>query len=231
MTITGDDHELRVDQLAALCQVSVDTIRFYQSRGLLPPPLRKGRIALYGSLHAQRLERIRALAGEGLTLATIKRLLDGDLDRADAALASALSEHLGSTPARGGQITIEELARRCGVPIVILAALEKEGLLIPRLVDGQSCYTEDDAAMVGAGLVLLQAGLPIAELMNLAREHDGAMRRLAERAVAMFDDHVRHPLRSSNLADADAATQLVAAFNAMLPATVALVAHHFQRSL
>ena len=31
----------RVEQLAAACDVSVDTIRYYQSRGLLPGPERE----------------------------------------------------------------------------------------------------------------------------------------------------------------------------------------------
>ncbi|MGH2539575.1 MAG: MerR family DNA-binding transcriptional regulator, partial [Actinomycetota bacterium] len=42
-----------MEQLAAACQVSVDTVRYYQSRGLLPPPAREGRLAWYGPEHAQ----------------------------------------------------------------------------------------------------------------------------------------------------------------------------------
>ena len=34
----------RVEQLAAACDVSVDTVRYYQSRGLLPAPEREGRV-------------------------------------------------------------------------------------------------------------------------------------------------------------------------------------------
>ncbi len=52
----------RVDQLAARAGVSVDTVRFYQSRGLLPPPRRAGRVVLYADAHLARLRRIRALA-------------------------------------------------------------------------------------------------------------------------------------------------------------------------
>ena len=42
------DATLRVEDLARAADVSVDTIRFYQKRRLLPPPTRKGRIAWYG---------------------------------------------------------------------------------------------------------------------------------------------------------------------------------------
>ncbi|HLW16141.1 MAG TPA: MerR family transcriptional regulator, partial [Actinomycetota bacterium] len=44
----------RVEQLAAACDVSVDTIRYYQSKGLLPPPKREGRVAIYDREHLQR---------------------------------------------------------------------------------------------------------------------------------------------------------------------------------
>jgi len=63
----------RVDQLAASCDVSVDTVRFYQSRGLLPQPEREGRLAWYGDEHADRIRRIRELQTKGLTLAAIGR--------------------------------------------------------------------------------------------------------------------------------------------------------------
>ena len=83
--------EFRVDQLAAAADVSVDTVRFYQAKGLVPPPRREGRIALYGDEHLERLARIRQLQARGLTLATIKRLVAGELDAADEALVAALS--------------------------------------------------------------------------------------------------------------------------------------------
>ena len=46
--------------------VSVDTIRFYQKRQLLPPPRREGRIAWYGPEHVERLARIKDLQRRGL---------------------------------------------------------------------------------------------------------------------------------------------------------------------
>ena len=46
-----------MEQLAAACDVSVDTVRYYQSLGLLPPPEREGRVAWYGAEHAERIRR------------------------------------------------------------------------------------------------------------------------------------------------------------------------------
>ncbi len=88
--------EMRVEQLSAQADVSVDTIRYYQSKGLLAPPRREGRIAWYGDEHLDRLGRIRTLQQRGFTLATIARLVSGELDAADEALLGQLS---GLTPA------------------------------------------------------------------------------------------------------------------------------------
>ena len=44
--------EFRVEELAARSGVRVDTLRFYQARGLLPAPERVGRVAVYGDMGA-----------------------------------------------------------------------------------------------------------------------------------------------------------------------------------
>ena len=68
--------EYRVEQLARAAGVSVDTVRFYQSRGLLPSPQRRGRAAFYSQQHLDRLRRIRRLNRRGLTLEAVGRVLD-----------------------------------------------------------------------------------------------------------------------------------------------------------
>ena len=225
--------DYRVEALAARADVSVDTVRFYQSRGLLPPPRREGRVAWYGEDHLERLARIRRLQARGLTLATIARLLAGELDAADEALvtAVAVSPDGAGDAADDASFTIEELAERSGIPLGLLQALVKEGLLIPRRTAGEDRFTSADVDAGSAGLRLLEAGLPLPEVLDLARQHHAAMRAVAERAVELFDTHVRHPLRDSGLPDDEAAARLVDAFTTLLPATTELVTHHFRRTL
>lgn len=220
----------RVDELAARCGMSVDTIRFYQSGGLLPPPNREGRIAWYTQEHLERLRRVRQLKTKGFTLASIRRLLDGELDRVDEALVEAVA---GAEPAGQDEqfLTLEELAERVGVAPTILQAIERENLLVPRLHDGSPVYTASDATAAKAGLTLLETGLPLTDLLELAHQYDRAARKTAETAVDLFDRYVREPIRLSAESDEDAAEKLVEAFRKMLPATVALVAHHFRRVL
>src|SRR3984957_2136325 len=136
--------EMRVEQLSAHAEVSVDTIRYYQSKGLLAPPRREGRIAWYGDDHLERLTRIRTLQQRGFTLATIARLVSGELDAADEALLGQLSGWKGDPPGPGASpagdggpgsgderigaetgptLTLEELAAATGVPLALLKAV------------------------------------------------------------------------------------------------------------
>ena len=217
--------ELRVDELAERAGTSVDTIRYYQGRGLLPPPVRRGRIALYGQEHAERLDRIRTLQSQGLSLATIGRLLAGELDASDEPLLAAVAG--AGTGRAGAPLTLAELAEHSGIPLGLLQAAESEGLIAP--VAGR--YSTADADAAKAGLRLLELGLPLPELLDLARRHHDHVRTVAEEAVALFDQHVRKPLQVGGLPTEDAAARLVEAFQAILPATLVLVHHHFERTL
>jgi hypothetical protein len=49
----------RIDDLAQRAGITVDTIRYYQREGLLPPAERAGRANLYTGEHLARLERIK----------------------------------------------------------------------------------------------------------------------------------------------------------------------------
>jgi len=180
-------------------------------------------VAWYDTAHVERLAQIKDLQSRGLSLALIRRLLDGELDAADAPLAAAVADESG-----GELLTLSELAARAGVPVDLLEAVAAQGLLVARRRDGVVGYAAGDAAIVSAGLELLGAGLPLADLLALARRHHDATREIAEDAVAMFDAHVRAPLRASGIPDDERAERLVAAFRTLLPNVTTLVAHHFR---
>jgi DNA-binding transcriptional MerR regulator len=214
---------LRVEDLARTVGLSVDTIRFYQKRRLLPPPRREGRIAWYGSDHVARLGRIRDLQSQGLSLALIRRLLDGELDPVDVPLAAAVADETA-----GELLTLPQLATRAGVPEELLRIVVDEGLLVPQRRDAVEAFSADDAELVAGGVRLLGAGLPLPDLLALARRHHDMTRAIAEDAVEMFDEHVREPLREAPLTDDERADALVAAFRTLLPTVTSLVAHHFR---
>jgi hypothetical protein len=117
------------------------------------------------------------------------------------------------------------------MPSALLRAAERAGLTIGRRIDGEDRYTAADVDMVRAGLRMLEAGLPLNELLALATRYSVAARSSAEEAVELFDEHVRKPIKASGLPDEEAAERLVATFRDLLPAVTALVAHHFRRML
>lgn len=123
--------------------------------------------------------------------------------------------------------TLDELAARAEVSLPLLEALARGGLLIPKATDPDR-YDPGEADAVSAGLQLVEAGLPLAELMNLARQMDEAMRPIAAQAVEVFATFVRDSVEATAESDVDAAARLVEAFRTMLPATSRLVGHHFR---
>ena len=89
--------ELTIGKFAAAGNVGVETIRFYQRRGLLPTPRGHQGVRRYDTEDVRRLKFIRQAQTAGFTLEEIKRLLDLDAgdDRAAArTLAKARLEAL-----------------------------------------------------------------------------------------------------------------------------------------
>jgi DNA-binding transcriptional MerR regulator len=219
--------EYRIEQLAQAAGVAIDTIRFYQGKGLLEPPRRQGRVTWYSESHLERLRRIRSLQQRGFSLTVIKRFLAGELEPSDESLVAAIS-----SPAAVETVTLDELSNRSGVAPPLLKALEQAGLLMPVAPgDGeQPRYPAEDLDAIAAGLKLVEAGVPLAELMELGRQHAADVERTARRAVQLFDRHVRERIQAEG-AGGDAEAELLRLFNELLDASGTLVRHHFQRTL
>jgi DNA-binding transcriptional MerR regulator len=219
--------EYRIEQLAQAAGVAVDTIRFYQGKGLLEPPRRQGRVTFYGDTHLERLRRIRSLQQRGFSLTVIRRFLAGELESSDEPLVEAIS-----APTAGTTLTLPELSARSGVAPPLLKALEQAGLLVAVApADGEDPrYPAEDLEAIAAGLKLVEAGVPLGELMELGRQHAADVDRTARRAVELFDRHVRERIQREGGA-ADGEAELLRLFNELLEASGTLVRHHFQRAL
>jgi len=84
---------LTLPELTQRVDMSVRTVRFYTSKGLVPPSLRQGRSGYYTHHHVARLELVRALQDHGFTLSAIKGYFDripSDATPADLALHLSL---------------------------------------------------------------------------------------------------------------------------------------------
>lgn len=121
--------------------VGVETVRFYQRRGLLPTPDRWSRdgagagVRRYGEEDVRRLKFIRSAQAAGFTLEQIKELLslDAGEDRARArVLAAERLEALDRTIAdlEAARAALRRLASACASkdsgPCPIIAAFQGE---------------------------------------------------------------------------------------------------------
>jgi len=223
--------QYKVEDLATACGVKVDTIRFYQGKGLISPPSRQGRNAVYGPTHLARIRQIRALLVEGFSLAQIQKVDPPDstaavstrpeTESSSVALLQALAQERGV-----GRFRRAELAERAGVPQELVDAAQAAGLLEPTEQDGEEFFSSVDLEMLGSGLSVLGAGLPLTEFLELAAQHDHNIRDVSEKGIDLFDDHVRKV--AANGDDPEVVAQ---AFQQVLPQLTKLVALHFQRTL
>jgi DNA-binding transcriptional MerR regulator len=218
--------EYRIEQLARASGMAVDTIRFYQGKGLLESPRREGRVTWYADSHLERLRRIRDLQQRGFTLTVIRRFLDGELEASDESLVAAVT-----SPASPQTLTLDELAERSGVAAPLLKSLESAGLLVP--VDGgdEALYPAEDLDAIAAGMKLIAAGVPIGDLIELGRDYATATDRIAREAVELFDHHVRERIQAEGGETEAAERRLLTLFNELLEASGTLVRIYFQRTL
>jgi len=121
--------------LANAAGVGVETVRYYQRRGLLAEPARPhGEVRRYGEPDVKRLRFIRSAQSAGFTLAEIKELLDLDAsdDRARArelaqarvaAIDGKIAELTQARDALAGLATA--CARKRGGACPIISAFER----------------------------------------------------------------------------------------------------------
>src|SRR5438067_986165 len=207
--------EYRIEQLARTAGVAVDTIRFYQGKGLLDAPRREGRVTWYGDTHVARLRRIKELQQQGFTLTVIQRFLAGELEPSDKALVAAVTH-----PTSPQTLTLAELAERSGVAEPLLATLEQAGLLVPITGGEEPVYPADDLDAIAAGMKLISAGVPLGALMELGKDHAAAVDRLP-----------RERIQAEGGETEAAERKLLQTFNELLEASGILVRHHFERTL
>lgn len=122
--------------LAKAAGVGVETVRYYQRRGLLAePPRPHGEVRRYGEQDVKRLRFIRSAQAAGFTLGEIKELLDLDAsdDRARArelarARVTALDEKIEEL--RNARDALAGLATDCASgragPCPILSAFDEK---------------------------------------------------------------------------------------------------------
>lgn len=137
--VRGQGVTMTIGELARRGGVGVETVRYYQRRGLLETPQRPaggglgGGIRRYGAQDVRRLLFIRSAQTAGFTLEEIAELLELDAGE-DRARARALTQdRIAALDARIAELdaaraALQRLARACGAdaegPCPIISAFE-----------------------------------------------------------------------------------------------------------
>ncbi len=211
----------RADELAAELGISVQVLRSYQSKGLIPPPRHEGRVAWYGAYHRERLQRIRELKDRGYSLRMIADALDED--RFDGA----------EQPSEHAVLRLADVAERSGVPVAVLRALAASRLLRPHHLGGIELYSEADVRFVRQVLTLLGVGLSLDDLLRIARPLLEASDQLARDVISAWEQLVASRLRRRDRAegDPDPATRVAASARSLASIVGQLVAYQVERAV
>jgi DNA-binding transcriptional MerR regulator len=185
------DEQLTIDELARRTGMSVRNLRAHQSRGLLPPPVVRGRTGYYGEEHRARVELIRELQGEGFNLEAIRKLLEGAGGRGDEVLRFTRAVREPFEDETPEIVTAQELAEQFGGERPALLA-EAERLGLVRAL-GEGRYEQLSPRLARAGAELTALGVPPEdglELVKAIRRHADA---IAQRFARTFIEQVWQP--------------------------------------
>ena len=127
-------NDMTIARLGAAAGVGVETVRYYQRRGLLAVPASAGAVRRYGQEDVRRLRFIRRAQAAGFTLEEIGELLA--LDRTDdrARVRELAGERLAALDSRIAELeasraALERLRASCASgrkgPCPILEAFEQ----------------------------------------------------------------------------------------------------------
>ncbi|MFL6106499.1 MAG: MerR family transcriptional regulator [Marmoricola sp.] len=175
----------RIDDLARVSGVTVRNIRAYQERGLLHPPRRDGRVAIFDDGHLSRLKIITSMLERGYTTAHITEMLgawEGGLDLADVlGLENALVPPRVEDPAT--TMTLAEVRELAGDKQALLAYVDaglveiKGANVLVKRPDLLRAFTE-----------MRGFGMPVEALVRL---HGDVVARVDEISRALVDEGVR----------------------------------------
>jgi DNA-binding transcriptional MerR regulator len=183
---TKNSEFITIDELSGRSEVPSRTIRYYTHEGLLPPPVLRGRIGLYGKEHQMRLELIKKLQKETyLPLSVIREVvtdpektevLDHNLKLKEEVF-SALGYDLESV--RFGR---RELALSANLPLKQIQELERIGLIVPENTRGARKYDRHDVEIAKMAKKFLDVGFSIDSLGGFSKILD----QLADEEKDMF---------------------------------------------
>jgi DNA-binding transcriptional MerR regulator len=176
---------LTLDELTTRVGMSVRNVRFYTTKGLVPPPIRRGRSGYYTPDHVARLELVQELQSHGFTLSAIEKYVANiprDATPEDIALQrTMLAPWQHENPI---EMSRTELDKRAGRPLTDddLATLTALGVVFR----GRRGRYQVAVSQLSIGLGLLDLGFPLEAALAASDVYAAHGRQIAEELYDVF---------------------------------------------
>jgi DNA-binding transcriptional MerR regulator len=186
--------EYSIDELAAVTGVPSRTIRFYQSKGTLPAPERRGRVAVYREEHAERLRTISELQERGLRLDAIREVLELVSEGGDSLQSwLGVGDRLQSawTDDRPAVVSRDDLVARVGEHRPgMLAELERAGIIRRQGNSRPPSYLVRSPRLLDITLRLDRAGVDLDTAVGAERILRNRISKASDELVAFFGERL-----------------------------------------
>ncbi|BBX35200.1 hypothetical protein MMAG44476_02225 [Mycolicibacterium mageritense DSM 44476 = CIP 104973] len=221
--------EYRIEELARLADTTTRNIRVYRDRGLLHPPLRVGRIALFNDTHLTRLRLITSMLDRGYNIAHVHEMLSAWEQGKD------IADVLGLEDAIAGNWATEKPER---MPLADAKRLIDDDTAFDRLVgNGVLKLDGDQAIIVRPKLIeafneIRQYGVPVGKLIDVHEQVVPLLDQISSILVRAGVDQVSDRIKPGESLPADTEvaelitmlirfrTQAVSAVSATLAASI-----------
>jgi len=180
---------MTLDELTKRVGMSVRNVRFYTTKGLVPPPIRRGRSGYYSGDHVARLELVRELQAHGFTLSAIEgymaRIPENATPETIALHRTLLAPWMADMPET---ISRKELVRRAGRELSDdeLATLNALGIVYPT----KQGRFQVAVAHLSVGVALLDLGMPPEAAIAAQDIFTAHGRAIAEELTELFKKEV-----------------------------------------
>jgi len=198
--------------------VAPATLRRWSRDGLVPAPA-NGFWPPAAVAHARMVARLR---DRGRTPAEIRDAT------ASGRLAVGYLDDLLPPADAEGHVGLEEAARRTGLKPALIARLY---LALGFSTETLERISESDLVLLDYVAAILDAGLPLEALQQLARVYGQALAQVADAEVRLVHLHVHEPLLRDGVPGLEVAEELEALARALLPLASPIMDHVHRRFL
>ncbi len=224
--VEGSDDLLTLDEVCERVELSVRNVRFYTTRGLVPPPIKRGRQGFYTDVHVARLELVRELQSHGFTLAAIEkyvaRVPENATPEAIALHRTLLAPWTAEHPET---MTKEQLDERAGR---ILSKREIDVLVsLDALVPRAEGNYEVTVGHLEASFKLIQFNYPLEAAIAAREVYQTHAKAIAEQLNEIFHQQVWPAYRASGASPED----LRQAVEAIKPITTAALVTTYEKAV